>query len=232
MDNKTYAEFPAGTPTSDRITLHADASTGTLEKATLQELFNQSYNIDSSFRILQRLGSPYIATALNLSPFLCNTTYNPQNQRPELFIFEVPQVPITGIVLGSRGAGNFTANNFNGAALYDDNGTQWVQSAITANDPTMWTAANGQAKAIAFTSPFTPSTPFILIGLFYNYSAQVSAPAYIGIANTPNAATLPASGLYTNIISFKLNTTTTPPASLSYTAPGVATGTIPFIALY
>lgn len=125
--------------------------------------------------------------------------------------------------------GVFTADNYNGIALYSYNATTKSYTKIieTDNDATIWTQAAGVIKTKTFT-PQVLTPGFYAVAIVYNSSAQTTAPALYHFGAI-NAAVNQIYGHY--LVGMK-NATTSLPASINYTDFNMGGGTsIPGIIL-
>jgi hypothetical protein len=83
---------------------------------------------------------------------------------------------ITGCKFALGVQGDYTADNFNGIALYKVSGETYTQVAISANTANVWKAAGATTATLAFTSPYTAYPAYYYVACLYNSSAQVTAP--------------------------------------------------------
>lgn len=96
---------------------------------------------------------------------------------------------LTGMLAFQTVAGNYTADNYNGMALYKWNGTNIVLVAQTANDAAIWTTTSNTWRQKAFTTPYNAQAGVYYMAALYNSSAQVTAPSLGGMALMQNAGT-------------------------------------------
>ena len=126
---------------------------------------------------------------------------------------------ITGVYIGQSTQGSYTADNYNGVALYTLSAGTITRVALSADDGDIWKTASNGLITKAFSSPYNASAGYYVIGLIYNSSAQTTAPTIqangahgqllsAGMANSikyhayrSGQTTLPASENYTNLSS-------------------------------
>lgn len=176
MADKRYDQFTTGSPAGSRITLHADPTTGSLEKCSLSDILalqnNQSFIINK----IQALGSDIKGTVLGFNPFGISSGLG--INATIAWINFVPTLPglITGAWYTLGPQGSFTASNFNGLALYTHGTSSFTQVAITANSATCWNNASGTIIKIPFTSPYTTTDGLLWLAYLFNYSAIAQTP--------------------------------------------------------
>jgi hypothetical protein len=83
---------------------------------------------------------------------------------------------ITGAAFAIQVQGSYTANNFNGIALYTYSGGTITQVAITANTGTLWQGPTNTFQKIAFTGTYSANAGLYFIGLLYSQSAETTKP--------------------------------------------------------
>lgn len=93
---------------------------------------------------------------------------------------------ITGVHYALSTSGDYTADNFNGFALYAVSGITATQVAISANDANFWKSSSGALGTAVFTTPYEAQPGAYYIVMIYNSSAQVTAPVIF--SNTATAA--------------------------------------------
>lgn len=88
------------------------------------------------------------------------------------------QDTITGIRLFTKTKGDFTADNFNGAAMFSLSGGTATQIAISANDANFFKTNANTASVIPFTAPVIVSPGIYKVCFMANWSAVVTSPAF------------------------------------------------------
>lgn len=92
--------------------------------------------------------------------------------------FYLPEAAtITGIRFVQRAQGSYTADNYNGAALYSVSGTTFTRVTQTADAGTFWTGGAYTLVTKAFPTPYSAAAGVYYVGILYNSSAQTSAPS-------------------------------------------------------
>jgi hypothetical protein len=129
-----------------------------------------------------------ITTTLNLVSGTHQTTY---------FDLSAPTT-LNGVRWFQTVQGSYTANNFNGFAIYRYdavNDTAYLV-AQTANTGTIWQATANTWNTIAFTAPVNVEAGAFRIVAYYSSSAQTTAPALGAFSTVQNAAvfSLPNTG--------------------------------------
>lgn len=94
---------------------------------------------------------------------------------------------LTGVKWYQRTIGSYTADNNNVIGLYTYSGGTLTQVAVTANDGNLWqTAGSNTIGSKAFSATYAASAGLYFIGILYNSSAAVTAPALGTIVNFTN----------------------------------------------
>jgi hypothetical protein len=91
---------------------------------------------------------------------------------------------ITGVKFYQQTQGNFTANNFNGFALFTYSAGVITRVAITANDGNNWKFTSGTTPAIPFTSPYSASSGLYFIGGIYSNTLTPTTVPIMGHGGT------------------------------------------------
>ena len=87
---------------------------------------------------------------------------------------------ITGVSFSARTNGNYTGDNYNGIGLYTWNAATQTLTLVasTPNAADFWSTLSIQTwNQKAFSVPYAATSGLYFIGLLYNQSAQVTAPA-------------------------------------------------------
>jgi hypothetical protein len=84
---------------------------------------------------------------------------------------------ITGVKYVLATQGSYTADNFNGVALYSVSGTTYTRVAISADDGDTWKTAQYATGTKAFTSAYTAVPGIYYFAMVWNASATTTAPA-------------------------------------------------------
>jgi hypothetical protein len=72
--------------------------------------------------------------------------------------------------------GDYTADNFNGVALYTYSAGVITQVAISANNGDYWKFTSNTVGIIPFTAKYYATPGLYFVGMLYNSSAQTTAP--------------------------------------------------------
>lgn len=187
MADKRYDQFTTGTPTGSRITLHADASTGTLEKCTLQEIINLNQLVYPFITCNQALGSPLINFPAIFTTGNVSSSLALGVRQAFWNAIWLPAGTITGALFSTITTGVFTANNYNGVVLYSISSPNIIPIADTGNNANIWKQTIQAWHQFAFSSPVTVTTGWYMLGVEYSSSAATTAPA-IGSFNINNSA--------------------------------------------
>jgi hypothetical protein len=108
---------------------------------------------------------------------------------------------ITGVKWYQGTQGAYTANNYNGVALYSVSGGTLTRVDSSANDGNTWKATSGAWTSKAFSSTYSAAAGIYYVAALYSSSAATAAPQ-IGAG----AATLAAAVKYFDFTnSLKLN---------------------------
>lgn len=218
MSNKRYDQFSTGTPTGSRIMLHADPTTGALEKATVTQIIENASPYDNMFIKLQTLGIQPKAHIGGVNIFQQGAIASVTNNTLFLFPVPTPAFTCTGVYYQLRVSGIFTGNNFNGFALYEIQSGQFVKIAETANNANIWKGTAQIYLTVAFTSTIALTNSIYWIGCLWNASAVTTAPSVISVAGTAFdfAKTMGASSGITIFGSRAPANTFTTPLALTY----------------
>lgn len=95
---------------------------------------------------------------------------------------------LTGVEFFQGIQGNFTADNENAIALFTYSGGTMTKVATSANNGDIWKGASNTMQRVAFTTPYAATRGLYYIGLLYNSSAQITAPAINVLTTSLNAA--------------------------------------------
>lgn len=87
---------------------------------------------------------------------------------------------ITGVKYVQRTQGGYTADNYNGIALYSVSGTTYTKVASTTDDGNLWKATGYSLVTKAFSSAYTAAAGLYMVAFVYNSSAQTTAPNIYG----------------------------------------------------
>jgi hypothetical protein len=127
--------------------------------------------------------------------------------------------------------GNYTADQYNGIGLYTYSGGTLTLVASSTDDGSIWKAAANTLGSKAFSAQYNAAPGLYFIGLLYNSSAQVTAPALASSQGPPVSSILLDFTNSAKILAFLAgqNTLPSPSAMSGWTA--YASG-IPWLALY
>lgn len=138
---------------------------------TLEDAFKKNHWLN----IYTALGSAAVAETINpLSTIGTNSTLT--NQRVHFTALWLSKsATITGIKFFVTTAGNYTANNYNGAGLYSYSGGTLTLVASTTNDGNFFKTANWNTKP--FSSTYSASPGLYFVAFLYCRSAETTAPS-------------------------------------------------------
>lgn len=153
------------------------------------ELVFKSYvddKIDYNLRIYSALGSSIKAQTEPIQ--YINQNFNPVDGTIYFQAIWLPKAQtLTGVKWYQRTIGNYTADNNNVIGLYTYSGGTLTQVAVTTNDGNLWqTAGTNTFGTKAFSSTYVATEGLYFIGILYNSSAVVTAPALGTIVNFTN----------------------------------------------
>jgi hypothetical protein len=147
------------------------------EGVSLAEYDNYTGN-DDFVDLLQSMGADIVAL-----PYMRNTRMFPADfamadGRAYYCVIQVRDTTVfTGVRFVLATAGVYTADNFNGVALYSVSGTTYTQVAVSADDGNIWKTTALSVGTKAFTSPYTAVPGIYYFAMVYNSSAQTTAPS-------------------------------------------------------
>jgi len=106
------------------------------------------------------------------------------DSRAYWIMFKVDEtITVTGVNFLSKVAGDYTADNFNGVALYSYSTITSTQVAITADSPDIWKTTAETMGTVAFTSTVVLTPGYYKLALVYNTSSESVAPSiYNGVS--------------------------------------------------
>ena len=218
MSDLRYDQFTAGTPTDSRIILHADPSSGALEKCSIDDLSQVTWRSTSMLYWLQQLGSPIKAHVLGLNPTISSGNFAIVAKRLHLYAVPAPAITATGIYASYVSGASFTAANYCGYGLYEADNTTLSLVASTANVGSGFAPNNFSPLYFPFTSPVSLSNKVYWIATLFDYTG--AAP------NITARATATASGVPSQIFALTpsyqlyaiLNGQTSLPSTVAWSA--------------
>ena len=166
---------------------------------------------DNYIKALQAAGSSIkVGSAMGFYPRVDHTLYDGKALWTLFYLSDTTDVTGVGYMLSTQG--NYTADNYNGFAIYSVSGTTYTKIDSTANDGNLWkTAANTTAVKAFSAGPHELNPGIYYVFLVYNNSAQTTAPKLYYNNDLANAAFAGLTG--TNKIQGVVNSQTTPPAT-------------------
>lgn len=191
-------------------------STGAVGKAQGSYVTGKDWDYGNSaaqLRAFQALGSTI--KALPIYGYNPTVGHSLSDATALLLSFYIPKtIEVTGVGWAQLIQGDYTAADYNGFALYSVSGTTYNLEASTTDDGNIWkaTAMTLQTKAFA-SGPISVSPGAYYLVLFYNQSAQVTAPQIFHSPNIYNAILTGITG--TNKLSMLRYTTTSVPSSIT-----------------
>jgi len=177
----------------------------------------------------QAMGSSikgYNLTVPNLS--LINTSYTTITSG--LFLLYPIYIPktttITGVKWFQTVAGVYTANNYNGIALYSVSGGTLTRVDSSANDGTIWKATSNTWGSKAFSFTYSAAPGIYYVGMAYSTSAQTTAPGFGATTISINAIT--KSFDFTNSLKINLfqSAVTTLPSTITASATSASSNNV------
>ena len=205
-----YLEGPTPDVTISNTELAAlDGVTGVEEGVSMVE-WNNGIE-DNYLKALQAAGSSIkVGSAMGFYPRVDHTLYDGKALWTLFYLSDTTDVTGVGYMLSTQG--NYTADNYNGFAIYSVSGTTYTKIDSTANDGNLWkTAANTTAVKAFSAGPHELNPGIYYVFLVYNNSAQTTAPKLYYNNDLANAAFAGLTG--TNKIQGVVNSQTTPPAT-------------------
>jgi hypothetical protein len=127
---------------------------------------------------LQAMGSTIkaMSVGMSVSDFAATTTLT-DNRIVLIPVYLQKAATITGVMCYMGVTGDFTADNNNKVGLYSVSGGTATLVASCANDANLWKATVDTFIKKAFSSTYTAAVGLYYVGILYNNSAQVAAPA-------------------------------------------------------
>lgn len=134
--------------------------------------------------MLQIMGSSFKVMTLGMSIATPLTGYNLSDGEVKFTAVYLPNsMTVTGVGFLTSTTGNYTADNYNGVALYSElNGVLTLRASST-DDGTIWKGATTAAIKKAFSAPYSATAGIYYVGILYNQSAQVTAPAILTVTS-------------------------------------------------
>lgn len=176
MANKRYDQFSAGTPTDSRILLHAEPTTGALEKCTIADLVAPVPPLWYMVPVLQKMGSPIINYPALVNNMYTGGVLSPFNQQGYYYAIWLPDCTVTGISYWIWRASVSTAANFNGFGLHSASGNVLTNIALTANDNNFFKGTTLTWRNAPFTSTVIVTAGIYYISVMHCYSAESTTP--------------------------------------------------------
>jgi len=174
--------FSSGTftwPTFNQNTTGSAASLTTGRKINGVS-FNGTADITVDKRLLayQALGSTIVAENVDgqLAQVINSLAMTSQRAYFQAVYIDKDQT-ITGFKWKQATAGSYTANNYNGGALYSYSGGTLTLVASSTNDGNIWTATSGTIGSKAFSSPYSATAGLYFVAIIWSASATTTAPS-------------------------------------------------------
>jgi hypothetical protein len=92
--------------------------------------------------------------------------------------YTADSITVTGFKYSLLVAGSYTADNYNGIALYSFSNGVITKISETANDGTIWATTANTIGIKNLPSPVTIAPGYYYIAILYNSSAQTTAPTF------------------------------------------------------
>ena len=178
----TNKDLSSGTntlPTFNQNTTGSAASLTTGRKINGVS-FNGTADITVDKRLLayQALGSTIVAENVDgqLAQVINSLAMTSQRAYFQAVYIDKDQT-ITGFKWKQATAGSYTANNYNGGALYSYSGGTLTLVASSTNDGNIWTATSGTIGSKAFSSPYSATAGLYFVAIIWSASATTTAPS-------------------------------------------------------
>lgn len=144
---------------------------------------------DNNIAAYRALGSTILYESVGLDVTRIATTAALVDQALFFTPIYIPTTTtITGVMWYQTAQGSYTANNYNGVALYSYSGGTLTLIDTSVNDGTIWKIASNTYGTKNFNTTHSLATGIYYIGVLYCRLAVVTAPS-LGFASTPvNAA--------------------------------------------
>ncbi len=124
------------------------------------------------------LGSPILTETVNNPLAYCNTSTNMVDGQIKFEAIYLPKAAtLTGVKVYVRVLGSYTGDNNNRVGLYTYSGGNLTLVASSANNASLWTSAANAIQTIPFSGTYAAAAGLYFVGLLYNQSAVVTAPA-------------------------------------------------------
>jgi len=130
---------------------------------------------------------------------------------------------ISGVKFFQGVQGNYTADNYNGVALFSYSGGTITLVASSTNDGNIWKGTSNTWQTKAFSSTYVAAAGMYFIGMLYNYSAQTTSPT-IGHSTSINNSSYD----FTNSAKMTCDIIGQTSISASYAMSSLAQNTFPF----
>ena len=142
--------------------------------------FNGTADIAVDKRIIayQALGSAIVAENVDgqLAQVINSLAMTSQRAYFQAVYIDKDQT-ITGFKWKQATAGSYTANNYNGGALYSYSGGTLTLVASSTNDGNIWTATSGTIGSKAFSSTYSATAGLYFVAIIWSASATTTAPS-------------------------------------------------------
>jgi hypothetical protein len=205
------------TSLSNRINLRVKYT----DTAAMLAPYLQNANYDFQINLgYQALGSSVKCVPLSCPTvnMMTNSAALTDNQARYIAVYVPKATTITGVRWFQVAAGSYTADQYNGVALYSYSGGTLTKVDSSANDGNIWVSANNTWTSKAFYTTYTAAAGVYYIGFVYNSSAQTTAPTIganattvSGTVNTfdfTNGGKTSATNTLTNFLPTTISTTT------------------------
>lgn len=123
---------------------------------------------------MQLLGSPVKAIPIGITNPGASSYALSDGTLHVVKVYIPEAMTITGVMFGGTVEGVYTADNFNGAALFSVEDGTLTRVALTANSGNLW-KVNYWGGQIAFTAPYSAQPGLYAIAILYNSSEETTA---------------------------------------------------------
>ncbi len=136
-------------------------------------LTNRNYLLED----LQDAGMDIVAMPIGATLLLTSYTNMTDGRAYYVLFNQKAAATFTGVGWIQRVQGIYTADNYNGVALYSVSGTTYTKVASTTDDGNIWKGGSYTKQTKAFSSPYSAAAGLYMIAFVYNTSAETTAPS-------------------------------------------------------
>lgn len=126
---------------------------------------------------LQDAGMAIVAMPVGATSVLTSYTNMTDGRAYYVLFNQKVDTVFTGVGWIQRVQGVYTADNYNGVALYSVSGTTYTKVASSADDGNIWKGTAYTLQTKAFSSPYNAVAGLYVVAFVYNTSAETTAPS-------------------------------------------------------